>query len=68
VLLTEEGVPLHDDLEKHFIFPLRSKLFAKDMYSLFGKRVMLKKLGFRKYKGRDHFETISEDAGLFLSL
>jgi hypothetical protein len=68
VLLTEEGVSLHDDLEKHFIIPVRSKIVAKDVYSLFGKRVMLKKFGFRNYKGRDHVETISDDARLFLSL
>jgi hypothetical protein len=61
VLLTEQGVSLHDDVEKHFIFPLSSKIFAKDVYSLCGKLIMLKKFRFKKCKGGDHIETISED-------
>jgi hypothetical protein len=61
VLLTEQGVSLYDDAEKHFIFPLRSKIVATDMLSLWGKQVMLKKFRFKECKGRDRSETISED-------
>jgi hypothetical protein len=39
---SQQGVSLHDDVEKHSIFPLRSKIVAKDVYSLCGKRIMLK--------------------------
>lgn len=60
--------PFMMTLKKHFIFPLRNKIVAKDVYNLFGKRVLLKKFGFRKCTGRDQAETISEDARLFLSV
>ena len=61
MLLTEQGVSLYHDVEKHFIFPIRSKIVAKDMLSLWGKQLMLKKFRFKECEERDHFETISKD-------